>query len=234
MSVRASASTARKVAKQADTAAERRLSRLALDVHDGPMQNLAAIGFSLGDLQRRVSTVVPAKHRGELQGVLSRIEAELSEVEGDLRELIASLDGTAPRTVSLRQALEDEVGFFAQRSDTPIVFEVDGNPEASTDSQLIALQAVVRASLANVAQHAQASLVAVRLRSTEDTTTVEIEDDGCGFRVASATRRGHFGLSGMRERIELLGGAFRMTSKPGGPTKVAATLRTWDPPARDS
>lgn len=189
MSGRASASAAPKVVKKAETAAERRLSRLALDVHDGPMQNLAAIGFTLGDLQRRLSTVVPVKHRTELQGVLARIGAELSEVESDLRELIASLDGGTPRTVSLRQALEDEIRFFAERSTAAIAFEVDGEPEARTDSQLIALQAVVRASLANVAQHAQATQVTVRLRSTADTTTVEIEDNGRGFRVASAARR---------------------------------------------
>ena len=121
MSVRASASTARTVAKQADTAAERRLSRLALDVHDGPMQNLAAIGFSLGDLQRRVSTVVPAKHRGDLQVVLSRIEAELSEVEGDLRELIASLDGGArePSAHLECRALEHRNGPRIATSDDP-------------------------------------------------------------------------------------------------------------------
>ena len=56
---------------------KRRLVRLALDVHDGPMQNLAVIGFSLGDLRRRMQSVVPEEHQTKIDSGMEQISEEL-------------------------------------------------------------------------------------------------------------------------------------------------------------
>ena len=211
-------------------ALKRRLLRLALDVHDGPMQNLAVIGFSLGDLRRRMQALVPAEHRTKIDAGMEQITAELVRVESDLRALIGALEEGVAQSIPLREAIETEIQEFERHFSTRVEFEFDEEARAETDSQRIALQAVARAALANVAKHANATRVAIRLSGTPETVTLEIEDDGCGFRANVAPKPGHFGLAGMRERVELLGGHCGIASRPGGPTTVTATLRTWRPP----
>ena len=97
-----------------------------------------------------------------------------------------------------------------------------------TDSQRIALQSVTREALSNIAKHAAAHTVTVRLRGTARTITLEIVDDGRGFSPEAAKNKpGRLGLGGMRERVELLGGEFEVASRPGGPTNITATLKAW-------
>ena len=66
--------------------------RLALDVHDGPMQNLAVIGFSLGDLRRRVQSVVPEEHQDKIDPAMEQIGDELAASSSELRALIGALE----------------------------------------------------------------------------------------------------------------------------------------------
>ena len=99
-----------------------------------------------------------------------------------------------------------------------------------TDSQRIALQSVTREALSNIAKHAAAHNVTVRLRGTSRTITLEIVDDGRGFSPEAAKNKPRrLGLGGMRERVELLGGKFEVASRPGGPTRITATLKAWRP-----
>jgi signal transduction histidine kinase len=211
-------------------AVRRRLSRLALDVHDGPMQNLAVIGFSLGDMRRRMHALVPEEHHTKIDNGMEQISADLHRVESELRALITALEYDAIRTIPLLDAVELEIRAFEERSDLKVVLQFDGQAQAETDSQRIALQSVTRAALANIAKHAQATDVQVRLSGNPKTITLEIEDNGRGFR-PGAPKPGRFGLAGMKERVELLGGELRVTSRPGGPTKIVATLQIWRPPA---
>jgi len=211
-------------------AVKRRLSRLALDVHDGPMQNLAVIGFSLGDMRRRMRALLPEEHHTKIDDGMEQISAELGRVESELRELITALEYGAIKTIPLLDAVELEIRAFEERSGLKVELQFDGQARAETDSQRIALQSVTRAALANVAKHAQASKVEIRLSGTPETIRIEIEDNGCGFRVGSS-KADRFGLAGMKDRVEFLGGELRVTSRPGGPTKITATLETWRPPA---
>jgi signal transduction histidine kinase len=211
-------------------AVKRRLTRLALDVHDGPMQNLAVIGFSLGDMRRRMQAIVPPEHHTKIDDGMEAISAELGRVESELRALITALEHGAIKSIPLLDALELEIGEFEKRTGTPVELMFDSEARTETDSQRIALQSVTRAALANIGKHAGASAVTIRVYGAADTVTLEIEDDGCGFRSDKPTRPGRFGLTGMRERVELLGGDFRVTSRPGGPTAIRASLKTWRPP----
>lgn len=211
-------------------AVKRRLLRLALDVHDGPMQNLTVVGFGLGDLRRRMQAVVPPEHHETIDRGLDQISAELGRVESDLRALISALEDGAIETVPLLEAVELEIGEFERRSSTAVELVLAGHPRAETDSQRIALQSVTRAALANVAKHSEATQVRIRLSGTPDTVSLEIEDNGRGFKVGAANP-GRFGLAGMKDRVELLGGSFAVDSRPGGPTRITATLQTWRPPS---
>ncbi len=209
---------------------KRRLVRLALDVHDGPMQNLAVIGFSLGDLRRRIQTLVPEEHQTKIDTGMDQISEELIRVESELRALIGALEHNGRESVPVIDAIEQEIRDFEKRSVAEVTLSYDGEIRTETDSQRIALQSVTRAALANVAKHAAATRVEINLHGDGDSITLVIEDDGRGFKTAGPPKRGRFGLVGMRERVELLGGEFSIVSKPGGPTRITARLQVWRPP----
>ena len=195
---------------------KRRLVRLALDVHDGPMQNLAVIGFSLGDLRRRIQTLVPEEHQTKIDTGMDQISEELIRVESELRALIGALEHNGRESVPVIDAIEQEIrrlreALGRQRS----TLSYDGEIRTETDSQRIALQSVTRAALANVAKHAAATKVEISLHGDGDSITLVIEDDGRGFKTAGPPKRGRFGLVGMRERVELLGGEFSIVEPAG-------------------
>ena len=148
---------------------KRRLLRLALDVHDGPMQNLAVIGLSLNNLRRRIETLVPDQHHSKLNASVEQIAAELGQVEHELRTLITALEDGATESVPVLEAVENEIREFTRRSDAKIELVAEGAVQAYTDSQRIALQAIVRSALANVAKHANADHVTVRLHGSDPT-----------------------------------------------------------------
>ena len=209
----------------------RRLLRLAADVHDGPMQDLTVIGFGLHDLRRQFESAIPADRRGPIEASFGELLTECEQVERSLRALVSSLEGGLAESVSLTEAIGDEVERFRRRSAVAAEFVVEGDPEAETDSQRIALQAVTREALSNVARHAQATVVVVTLRGIGQGIELSIQDDGRGFDVPASGAGARLGLSGMRTRIALLGGELRVESTPGGPTAVTATLQPWRPAA---
>lgn len=230
--VAAPAKARRKAEPQPDLAEalKRRLMRLALDVHDGPMQNLAVIGFSLGDLRQKLASTLTDGDHAHIHAGMEQLGAELGRVESDLRALIAALEDGGVTSIPLVDAIELEIVEFERRSAAAVTLEVLGDVRTETDSQRIAVHGVTREALGNIAKHAAAYNVWITLIGTEERLALEIEDDGRGFRVGKV-KSGRIGLNGMRKRIEMLGGEFGVESRPGGPTKVTATLQAWHPPA---
>ena len=229
-SVVSAADESRSVEESRADAFKRRLSRLALDVHDGPMQNLTVIGLSLNDLKRRMHLVVPDEHQSNINESVAQITDELVQVEQELRSLISALESGSTQSIPLLDAIESEIREFKKLSSANVQLSYDGNARAETDSQRIALQSIARAALTNAAKHGDPENVEIRLSGTPTTVSLQIKDDGRGFIPEEAERPGHFGLSGMRERAEMLGGELQVESRPGGPTTVTATLQSWRPP----
>jgi signal transduction histidine kinase len=85
---------------------------------------------------------------------------------------------------------------------------------------------VGREALRNAVSHAQPSRIIVRIVFKSSEVGLEVRDDGAGFDLAGSTtgESGHFGIIGMRERIEQLGGSFQLDSSPGGGTIVIASI----------
>jgi two-component system sensor histidine kinase UhpB len=92
---------------------------------------------------------------------------------------------------------------------------------------------IVQEALTNAARHAGVKSVNVRLQVTEDSVRVQVEDRGRGFVPAEALRRGaSTGLTGMKERAELLGGKLALESAPGQGTRLTVDLPMSQPPSR--
>ncbi len=212
------------------TPAQRGLRRLSLDLHDGPMQDLVAVGFALERLRRDVGQLPAGSHELSLQ--VDGIRDQLATIEGALRELAGDQTDRACET-TLAALVADEVARFEQLDDALVVLEMEQPIETETDSQRIALHRVLREALTNVHKHARADNVAVRLYEDRDVIYLQVTDDGIGF-TPEILRRGAtngLGLEGMYDRLRLLGSTLEIESSPGGPTTVTAAVRRWRPAA---
>jgi signal transduction histidine kinase len=217
--------------KDDDEALRRRLSRVALDLHDGALQDVAAL---LADVRFFRSRAEHAPN-GEVDletvvGLLDDLEARLIHVDDGLRRLIRGEPVTGA-VGGVRQAITEHVSEFETRTGIQTSLEIEGDFEGLSPSQQIALFRIVQTALANVVQHTTAEHVDVRLRRDVDGVDAEVLDDGGGFDFDEAllkgVREGRLGLAGIAGRVRLLGGDVSIESAEGGGTKIAVRLPEW-------
>ena len=214
--------------RQADLeTVRRRLLRLAFDIHDGPLQSLAAAGYGLRDLHGRVAELpLETGDRDTACELVLDLINELSDTERALRSLVNTLEASHPEIANAKDLLDAELKRFQRRCDANLVVEGDWLFHPDSHSQALALEALLREALTNIAKHAQATEVTIRLHTSDTRVLLEVEDDGHGFDAEHADES-TMGLTSMRERVKLLGGELEILSRPGGPTLVTATLRRW-------
>jgi signal transduction histidine kinase len=215
-------------------ASERRLVRIGLDIHDGPLQVLATLVGDTRILRDRLADDLGGDaSRRLLLAWLDDYALRLREVDEDLRELALSLESQRLRQADFAVALRHEVSAFAARTGIEVDSDVTGSFADLTASQRFAIAAVVREALANAREHGGASHARLRVRATAASIRATVADDGGGFDVehalVAAAARGRLGLVGMSERVRLLGGQLAVESRPGGPTTIAVTLPRWAP-----
>ena len=203
----------------------RRLVRLAFDVHDGPMQNLTAVGYSVHELQRRLK----AAQTLDVESVsfdLDQILTQLAGAERGLRALISHLERANPEFDTLDEILDAEIDAFARRCRAHLDLDAPANLLLDSHSQAVAIRSVLREALTNISKHSGAQRVRIRIEAGPAGILLEIEDDGHGFDPA-AIHTDALGLAGMSQRVDLLGGDFDVLSRIGGPTVVTARFRRW-------
>jgi signal transduction histidine kinase len=208
-------------------AMRRRLARMAFDVHDGPMQELIALSYGLQALQRKVAEELDRDH---VHSEFEQLGARLVETEQMLRSMMFALEQTSAEPTDQSIIVERQVAAFRDRCpDVSVEVVVLGNVELQTDSQRIALDRVLRESLSNIAKHADAGNVTIRLQGLRDVLVVQISDDGRGFEAVDQRFGQRVGLRGMRDRLEMIGGTLTVDSRTGGPTTISATIEKWQP-----
>jgi two-component system sensor histidine kinase DegS len=209
------------------SAAERRIVRLGFDLHDGPLQHLAALISDIRLFARQLAGVVPGD--APIVGRVADIEARAVAAEEELRGFASSL--TSIDDLPLDEVLRTQVERFSEDTGIAVTADVVGAFDDLSDSQRIAVARVLQGALANVRQHSGAHEVRVRLMRDDDGTELRVRDDGCGFDVDEALERAparhRLGLIAMTERIRLLDGSFSVESRRGGPTEVVARLPEW-------
>jgi signal transduction histidine kinase len=214
-------------------ASERRLLRLGFDLHDGPIQDVLALGADVRLLQEQVYPFVLSEHREVVYGRFEDLTARLVDLDRHLREIAHSLETKSVLSRPLGEILHREVDNFADRSGLDARLEIRGDPDSLSSAQRITVFRAIQEALANVREHSGASSVEVRVRARRSAIEVQISDDGMGFEVeralARAAQRGRLGLVGIAERVRLLGGSFQVESSPGGPTTLKFTLPRWEP-----
>ncbi|HEV8635659.1 MAG TPA: sensor histidine kinase [Chloroflexota bacterium] len=205
----------RALSSQVITAQEEERKRISRELHDETAQALTLLLIRLKLLQNARDLAEVRTGAAELRELTART---LEEV----RKLALELRPTTLDHLGLVAALEWYSREFAQRIGAAVDVHVEGLAGRLHPEVELVVYRVVQEALTNIARHAAASHVDVRLKFGDDAVEVAIEDDGRGFDAASAasTRERGLGLFGMRERVELIGGTISIDSRVGHGTRI--------------
>lgn len=198
--------------------------RVARDIHDGPAQSMANIvmraEFCLKLLEKN-----PAKVHEELQDLMDLVRNSLQDVRKiifDLRPMVLDDLGLIPALKRYIEHYTEENGIFVEITVLGREYRLDSSLE-------VALFRVIQESLTNVKKHANAKEVVIKVEFLTDRVNVLVRDNGCGFNKTKVFEAKHdegYGLIGMRERIQLLGGKLEIRSAPREGTEIILSVPT--------
>lgn len=220
---------------------ERMLGRMGLDIHDGPTQQLSVALLEVQLLEADIADAdegaLPTPEA--LRPALARIYETVGGALHEMRELIGHLRPAQFEDRRLNDILQDAVTAFEVRADCETSTSWDGEFPVNGVSitQRITLYRILQETLTNAQRHGRATHVAVRAAEAREGVTLEVVDNGAGFDPVDVQRRkpgmplARFGLYGMRDRAQILGGSFDVTSAPGAGTTIRVFLPRWDGPA---
>jgi signal transduction histidine kinase len=196
-------------------AIERERLRVAAEVHDGLAQDLALAVRELAFLDSDPAPEAAAASR-------ARLQAAVTSAHAVVRDRLLDLAGALP-IGGLRAAVEAVCTRFERRGLT-VRLSVDDALGDTPPNVTAALVRVLNEALANTVKHANATAVAVELRSRAGAVTVSVADDGAGFdpQAVGGGENGHLGLSLMRARAREAAGELEIRSAPGSGTTVTA------------
>lgn len=167
-------------------------------------------------------------HLAEQAGAQAELQDEINSTIEAVRNLCADLRPPALDHLGLAAALRAYTQEFQARSNLEVELQLDEDAVHLSEEIALALFRVAQEALTNAWRHARASRVRVTLQSSRDAVEVSVQDDGCGFtvpeRLDALVKQGHFGLMGMRERIESVGGTLHVDSQIGRGTRVEARV----------
>ena len=194
-------------------------TRIARELHDELGQVLTALKMDVELLGAKIpqDRADLAEHTASMNKLLDSTVATTRRISSDLRPLVLDDLGLGAAAEWLLEGLAQRSGIAFELKIDPACAEL-GEPHAST------LFRVMQESLTNVARHARATRVAVRLWREGREAVLAIADNGIGMNADARAKPGSFGLRGIRERVLLLGGVLNIVAEPAGGTTVSARL----------
>lgn len=201
------------LARQRDSelAALRERERLARDLHDSLGHSLVALSVQLEAIQR-LYKVDPEKASAQVDELKNLTRASMD----DLRRSLAGLRAPGLGERQLREALQSLSVDVAQRAHLAITCQIHDDANQLSPAHAETIWRVAQEALTNIERHAAARNVDVHLDIESQYTTLAVKDDGRGLPPDAETQPGHYGLRGMRERVEGLGGALTLSSDGSG------------------
>lgn len=196
--------------------------RISLDLHDNVAQELSALKVMSETLFSD-----PAIDQAQLQDKAAEWADVLKHSIGTVRELSYNLWPSSLEQMGIKTALAGYCRDFSKSNKIPVEFTTAGMEKISQALNYdiaINLYRLVQEALNNIKKHAQASEIQVKLVASGPNIVLQIEDNGMGFVhneiKEKALKEKRFGLLGMQERVRLLAGSFKITSRPGEGTRV--------------
>lgn len=196
-------------------AQEEERRRVARDIHDGPAQAMANVVFRAEVCERLIETDID-RAKEELKELREQVRMVLRETRKlifGLRPMTLDDLGLAPTIKRLLDNMKERGGINAE-------IRVSGQEVRLDPPTEVGLFRVIQEALTNVEKHSKAKLVRVRLDFRSNAVSASVEDDGIGFESMEIISNESFGMTGMKERLSLLGGEVTVKSQKGKGTKV--------------
>lgn len=193
-------------------------NRLARELHDSVTQMLFSLTLNLEAASGIIETK-PAK----AATLVTRSQEMATEALAEMRSLIFELRPAALQEKGLAAALANHINLFRRRQSMEVSLTLEGEERLSPEIEFC-LYRVAQEALNNVAKHARAKSVHVVYSVQPEWAILEVEDDGVGFMTAADAGSQSFGMIGMRERLEALGGRLEIHSAPGQGTRIEARI----------
>lgn len=190
--------------------AERR--RIARDLHDGVVQELAGTAFSVSALARDAGTAEATRP------ALRSASVALRDSLKSLRSLLAEIHPPELHPEGLPAALEDLIAPAAAAGIQASV-STDG-VELASDAEAALVWRVAQEAVRNALRHSRATTLAVTVRGDGEKLALDVVDDGSGFDPHNVVDPHRYGLRGLRSLVRDVGGAFEVVSAPGEGTTV--------------
>lgn len=194
--------------------------RLAIELHDGPIQHLTMVALQLELLRMDL-------HSEDLDAARStadEFDSQLSTQISSLRELMSALRPPVLDERGLVLALSDQAAQIERASGIRCDVESTLSARLPQEAETVLFR-IAQEGLANVVKHARATRASVILADSPHGWTMTITDNGRGFDVENSQRSGHLGLMAMQERADSIGGRFSIASSPLGTTLVVDLAR---------
>jgi signal transduction histidine kinase len=192
--------------------------RLARDLHDGVGQNLTALKHRLAQLAEATSPEATA-----LRAALQEAVALCADTLEDTRALSRLLRPAILDDLGLEPALRWLARSVGESADLTVAVEIEPLPALDGEWQTLLFR-LTQEALNNIAKHAHAHSVLVRLVEREGALQLQVVDDGCGFDPAALPAGHGGGLGGLRERLQLFDGRLEVHSAPGHGARLRAIV----------
>lgn len=194
--------------------------RFAREIHDSLAQGLTSISLQLECVRNQLDSA-PETAVEHLETARELVRDSMREA----RRTIWNLRPLALGEANLASALQKYAADLTRDTEISCQQQIEGSPRPLPHEHENALLRIGQESLTNAVRHAAPRRIEVRLRFGDGWVTLVVKDDGCGFDVAGRVGKG-YGLTGMRERVEALGGSLSIDSRNGDGTEVSVTLPT--------
>ncbi len=201
--------------------------RLAQDLHDHPLQDLYGALFELVEVAEEQTDI-------ESRQKLERVQMSMQQTIDSLRSTCGELRPPSLRFYGLEKAIRYYVELIkprAQGMEFQLDLEKDDNQLPPTLT--LALYRIIQQGLTNVIRHSQATQTAISMTFHDHLLTLKIEDNGVGFempdKMMEMVREGHYGLAGMRDRVESIGGKLSVELGPNRGTTVRIEVPVDEP-----
>lgn len=197
---------------------ERDRYAIAREIHDGPIQTLSSIMFHL----QMVREVFPDT---SLQRELNQFGLGIKNTIQELRNVLNELRPPALIQFGFSKVLRMYIEDFRSRfPEIGIELDITDDDQVLSNDTHLTLFRIFQAAMNNIIRHSEASRVRVMFKLEPDCFILEVQDNGQGFDqnkdYSHLTRGGHFGLVGMKERAEVIGGEFTVQSEVGQGTAI--------------
>jgi signal transduction histidine kinase len=201
-------------------------NRIAREMHDTVIQGCASASALL-----EAVVSLEQEDSGPRRELLDSARSQVRTTVDEARLAIWNLRQKETPSPEIGQLLEQMAQQVSHASHVPIRLEASGNPVPLDRTVEYVVLMVAREAVSNAVHHAQAQEVQINVQFEADTVRMQVLDDGKGFDLKEvlATQGAHFGLIGMRERVEHLGGHFMVNSIQG-----KGTVLSVDVPVRPS